>query len=114
MLMPSVPKKGLRHCWHSPIVCCGEGELFLFGLLAALLFGLLAALLAFGTFAIHGAGLAVLLALFFALFFALFLALFLVATLTVALLLRSLSVHGEAENGGSCNKHQFLHNHKIF
>ena len=97
MLMPSVPKKGLRHCWHSPIVCCGEGELFLFGLLAALLVSLLAALLAFGTFAIHGAGLAVLLALF--------LALFLVATLTVALLLRSLSVHREAENGGSCNKH---------
>ena len=96
-----VTKKGLRHCWHSPIVCCGEGELFLFALLAALLVSLLAALLAFGTFTIRGAGLAVLLALFLTLF----LALFLVATLTVALLLRSLSVHGEAENGGSCNKH---------
>ena len=91
-----------------------EGGLFLLALLLALLFAfllaLLFALLVLGAFAIHGAGLAVLLAVLLALF----LALFLVATLTIALLLRSLSVHGKAENGGSCNKHQFLHNHKYF
>ena len=41
---------------------------------------------------------------------AVFLAFFLVATLTFALLLRRLCVHGEAEKGGSCDEHHFLHN----
>ena len=50
------------------------------------------------------------LAALLAVFLAFLLAFFLVATLTFALLLRRLCVHGEAEKGGSCDEHHFLHN----